>query len=398
MFDDSDIAFHNLFGNIVRNKVVFNRKELRFCTYLMDCLIKKIALGRCDFSDCPIAVADIFLCYELSVAVGHILIHKCFAFVNTVNCTGEFCVALSSSFFSVALCNGNAELLQNICEITVCNLIPFNRCCLLFRNNIADCCIHFFERIWRASADKHIFECCNTVFVGNCVLINGNACKRSTVKVESHTLYKIIFRGLDNLKITSFENVVEVYGCHLTGNNGYSVNFLRNIFINGLFRYGIYTGHKIIKLKLTAVFCGNSLINSIPCDSEFDTVNLSVLTGLYNLTRTVADFHFYKAFHRVTDILTVRNDILNTVTGRVFTVRPNNNTLASAVCFGCGNCKLLAGCFCHRNSQLISAFRKSYTVNIGRKLIITKHTVCICKSSNILTSVPFEFIHLCRTA
>ena len=125
------------------------------------------------------------------------------------------------------------------------------------------------------------------------------------------------------------------------------MNLLRDIFINGLFRYGIYAGHKIIKLKLTTVCCGNSLINSVACDSEFDTVNLSVLAGFYNLARTVADFHFYKAADRVADILTVRNDILNTVTGRVFTVRPNNNALASAVCFGCGNCKFLTRSFCH---------------------------------------------------
>jgi len=194
VFDDSDISFHNLFGNIVRNKVVFNRKELWFCTYLVYCLIKKIALGRCDFSYCPVAVADIFFCGKLSVAVGYILIHKCFTFIDAVNSTGKFSVALSCAFFTVALCNGNAELLQDVCEITVCNLVPFNRCRLLFGNYITDSSIYFLNGIWCTSADKHIFECCNTVFVGYCVLINGDTCKRSTVKVEFHTLHKIIFR------------------------------------------------------------------------------------------------------------------------------------------------------------------------------------------------------------
>ena len=193
VFDDSNISFHNLFGNIVRNKAVFNRKELRFCTDFVNCIVKKIALGRCDFSDCPVAVADIFLCGELSVAVGYILIHKCFAFVDTVNSTGKFSVALSSTFFTVALCYCNAELFKNVGKISICNLIPLNRCRLLFGNNIADCSIHFFNGIWCTSADKHIFECCNTVFVGNCVFINGDTCKRSAVKVESYTLYKIIF-------------------------------------------------------------------------------------------------------------------------------------------------------------------------------------------------------------
>ena len=194
VFDDSNISFHNLLCHVVCHKIVFNRKEFRFCTYLVDCLIKEITLARCDFSDCPVAVADIFLCCELPLAVGYILIHKCVAFINSVNSTGKFSVALSRAFFSVALCYGYAELLQDICEITVCNLFPLNRCSLLFRNNITDCCIHFFECIWCASADKNIFECCNTVFVGNCIFINCNACKGSTVKVEFHTLHKIIFR------------------------------------------------------------------------------------------------------------------------------------------------------------------------------------------------------------
>ena len=194
MFDDSDIAFHNLLCHIICHKIVFNRKEFWLCTDLVDCLIKKIALARCDFSDCPITVADIFFSCELSLAVSYILIHKCVAFINSVNSTGEFCVALSSAFFSVALCYGYAELLQDICEITVCNLFPLNRCSLFFGNDIADCCVHFFERIWCTSTDKNIFECCNTVFIGNCIFINCNACKGSTVKVEFHTLYKIIFR------------------------------------------------------------------------------------------------------------------------------------------------------------------------------------------------------------
>ena len=194
MFDDSDIAFHNLLCHVICHKIVFNRKEFWLCTHLVDCLIKEITLARCDFSDCPIDVADIFLCCELPLAVCHILIHKCVAFINSVNSTGEFCVALSSAFFSVTLCYCNAELFKNIGKVSICNLVPFNRCSLLFRNDITDFCVHFFERIWCASADKHIFECCYTIFVSNRIFINSNTCKGSTVKVEFHTLNKIIFR------------------------------------------------------------------------------------------------------------------------------------------------------------------------------------------------------------
>ena len=52
----------NLFGNIICCLIVFHRIKLRFSTDLMDCGIKQIALGRSDFTDCPVIITDIFLC------------------------------------------------------------------------------------------------------------------------------------------------------------------------------------------------------------------------------------------------------------------------------------------------------------------------------------------------
>ena len=216
--------------------------------------------------------------------------------------------------------------------------------------------------------------------------------------MEGNALYKIILRRFDNLKITSLENIIEVDLCHLTGNDSYSVNLLRHILVNRLLCDRVNTGHKVIKLELTAVCGCDCLIYTVTADSKLNAVNLSVLTCLYNLTRAVADLHFDKAADRVADLLSVSDHILNAVSVLMDTVRPYDHTSADAV-FLCGcDGKFLARSFIHRNSQFVTADGERNTVNVCREIIIAKHTVCVGESSNILASVPFKLVYLCRTA
>ena len=142
--------------------------------------------------------------------------------------------------------------------------------------------------------------------------------------MESYTLDQIILRRFDNLKITSLENIIEVDLCHLTGNNSNSVNLLRYIFVDRLFCYRVNTA-----------------------DGKLNTVNLSVLTCLYNLTRAVAYLHFDKAADRVADLLSISDHILNAVAILMDTVRPYDNTSADTVFLTCGNGKFLTRCFIH---------------------------------------------------
>ena len=223
------------------------------------------------------------------------------------------------------------------------------------------------------------------------IFIYGNTRKRSAVKVEGDALDQVILRRFDDLKISSLENIIEIDLGHLTGNNSYSVNLLRHIFVNRLLCYRVNTGHKVIKLELTAVCSRNSLIDAVTADSKLNAVNLSVLTCLYNLTRAVADLHFDKAADRVADLLSISDHILNAVSVLMNTVRPYDYTSADAVLFcGCDG-KFLARSFIHRNSQFVSADGERNTVNVCREVVITKHTVCIGESCNILASVPFRF-------
>ena len=108
--------------------------------------------------------------------------------------------------------------------------------------------------------------------------------------------------------------------------------------------------------------------------------------------------YFDKAADRVADLLSISDHILNAVAILMDTVRPYDNTSADTVLFcGCDG-KFLARSFLHRNSQFVSADRERNAVNICREIVIAKHTVCVGESSNILASVPFKLVYLCRTA
>ena len=133
----------------------------------------------------------------------------------------------------------------------------------------------------------------------------------------------------------------------MPGNDSYSVNLLRNIFVDRLFRYRVNAEHKVIKLEFTAVSGCYRLIDSVTADSKLNAVNLAVLTCLDNLTRTVADLHFYKSADKVADFLNISNHVLNTVAVLMDTVSPYNYTSADTV-FLCGfDCKFLAWCGIH---------------------------------------------------
>ena len=193
MLDDSDIPFHNLFSYIIGSQIMLYFIEFRVCSNFVNSLIKQISFRRCDFSDRPIGIADIFFCCKLPISICDILIYQCFAFVDTINRTCKCSIALCCAFLLVTFGHCHCEFLQNVAEITLCHRLPLNRCCLVLRYNIAYLCIYFFYGIRFSSTDQHIFESCYSVCVCHCILINCNACKGSTVKMEFHTLNKVIF-------------------------------------------------------------------------------------------------------------------------------------------------------------------------------------------------------------
>ena len=278
MFDDSDISFDNLLYNIIRCEIVFYRIKFWFSTYFMNGRIEQVPLRRSDFSDSPIIITNIFICGKLTVFISYILINKGIALVNAINCTTKRCVALSCSFLNITLCYSYCELLENVSKVTSCDFFPTNRCCLIFRNYITDCCINFFDGIRVKTTNKHIIKSCHTILICYCILINCDTGQRSSVKVECHTLNQVILRRFDYLKVATFENITESNLCHLTSNYRYSSDFLWLISVVILFCYGINPRHKVINLNLTTICCRYCLIYTVAGYSKFDSINDTIFT------------------------------------------------------------------------------------------------------------------------
>ena len=72
------------------------------------------------------------------------------------------------------------------------------------------CGIHFLNGVWGSAADKHIIKRSNTVLICHGILIDSNTGKRCAVKMEGNALNQVILRRFDDLKITSFENIIEI--------------------------------------------------------------------------------------------------------------------------------------------------------------------------------------------
>ena len=143
VFDNSDISLNDLLGYIVGGRVIFHGIKLWLCTDFVNGRVEQVALGRCKLSYRPIVAADIILACKLSVSVRRIGVNEFFALVNAIHRTCKGSVALRLACFCIGLCDRHIEFFENVVETAVCDLVPFNRCGLGSRNDIADCGIYF---------------------------------------------------------------------------------------------------------------------------------------------------------------------------------------------------------------------------------------------------------------
>ena len=388
MLDDGDIALDDLLGHIVRRLIMLHGIELRLCADLVNGGVQQIALRRGDFPHCPVIVTDIFLGHELAVLIGGIGVHKSFALVNTVDRTGKRSVTLCRAGFGIAFGDGHGKLLEDVGKATVGDFVPKDGCALHLGNHIANGGVHFLYGIGCSAGNKDILKGCNAVFVGDGVLVHGNAGERSAVQVEGHALHKAIFRGLDDLQVATLELIVEVHGGNLTGNHGNTARFLRLIFVVAHLRHGVDTGHQVIDLNLTLGVGLDRLIDPVAGNGKGEVIYLAVLRGLDDLGRAVADLQIEKCLHRVIDFLGVADDILNTASGSVSSICPSNDTSAGCSGLACCNSYAVRGCGSRRNDELVSADAERNAILIRRKAIIGKDIVAVGQSCGVVRTVP----------
>ena len=144
VFDNGNVTLNDLFIHGVFRAVQLYGIKLWLCTDLMNSGVEQITLGRADFSDSPVIVTNIILGRKLTVCIGGISVNEFFALVNAIHRTCKGSVALRLACFCIGLCDRHIEFFENVVETAVCDLVPFNRCGLGSRNDIADCGIDFF--------------------------------------------------------------------------------------------------------------------------------------------------------------------------------------------------------------------------------------------------------------
>ena len=82
------------------------------------------------------------------------------------------------------------------------------------------------------------------------------------------------------MTVAAAELVAEIDGRHLTADNGYTANLLRNIFVIFAFGHGVNSGLEVAYLNHTAVCGFNGLIDAVALNAECDTIHLAVLADL----------------------------------------------------------------------------------------------------------------------
>ena len=173
VLNDGDVPFDDLLVYIILCGIVFHGVKLGFCTYMVDCTVQKIALGRGNLTDAPVIAADIILGGELPVFIGGVSVNQFLALIDAVDRTCKGSVPLRLSRLHVRLCHGDVELLQHVHEAAACDLFPFNRGGLGRRHDISGGGVHFLQYIGHIAADKHVLIPCHAVCVGDGILIHG---------------------------------------------------------------------------------------------------------------------------------------------------------------------------------------------------------------------------------
>ena len=208
------------------------------------------------------------------------------------------------------------------------------------------------------------------------------------MKVKGHALVEIILRGLHDLQISTLELVVEGHSGNLTGNDRHTAGLLRLILVVVHFGHGVNAGHQVVDLNLALGVGLDGLIDAIAGNGESKVVYLSVLRGLDDLSRTVGYLKIEKCLHGVIDLLGVADDILNTASGSVSSIRPSNDSSAGCTGLACSNSHAVRGCGSRRNDKLVSADAERNAILIRRKAIIGKDIVAVSQSCGVVRAVP----------
>ena len=130
--------------------------------------------------------------------------------------------------------------------------------------------------------------------------------------MELHALIHIIFGSLNDLQITSLENVLEAHRCRLSTHDRYSLRLLRLIIADRLFCNGVSAGTKVINDNLAIRTRLNSLVYAVAGNGKGNARNITVLRGLNDFGRTQTYFDIEITPHGIVYFCGKGRQVLNT--------------------------------------------------------------------------------------
>ena len=177
MLDDGDLALDDVLVHVEVCGVQLHGIEFCIGIGIVHGGIKQITLTGTDLTDRPfhVLVARIVVGNEISVFIGGIGVDERTVLIHAIHCTFEGSIALCLvDSFAVELLCFCSPFLEDVVELDLGYLIPFDNRILAFGDHVTNGGVHFLHGV--ILTDEDIFEYCHTVLVGisvNADLIAG---------------------------------------------------------------------------------------------------------------------------------------------------------------------------------------------------------------------------------
>ena len=260
-------------------------------------LIQQIPFGRADLPDCPVVSTHIIFRGKTAVAVCGIGVDQCIPVINPVHCACQRSVALRGSCLPVCLCDRYPELFQYVMDGGIGHFVPVDGHVLARWNHIPVCCLHFLQRIGCIAGDQNIRKRGNTCTVRNHIFIHRDTGKRSSVEMELHAFHQTVLRSLGHFQISTLEDIGKVHRSSFSSFDLHSLRFLRFIPVFRQFRYRVGSRLEVLHLDRSILPGGNSLVDPVASDLEFQSGHHTVLGSFHDLDMSIGDFHIQIRFH-----------------------------------------------------------------------------------------------------
>ena len=116
--------------------------------------------------------------------------------------------------------------------------------------------------------------------------------------MELHAFHQAVLRSLGHFQISTLEDIGKIHRSSFPAFDLHGLRFLRFIPVLRQLRYRVGSRLKVLHLDRSILPGGNSLVNPVASDLEFQSGHHTVLGGFHDLDMTIRDFHIQIRLYR----------------------------------------------------------------------------------------------------